>query len=354
MNETPGTPQTLPCDEDEDPFLFFRQNVSFDDHGFDEEIVFSKTATSSPHNGSKSTYQRSARCHNIAPKKLDFNAVAMPAKTATENKHVHDDEPSVWSNMSLPASWKHKRRKVRTKSSLESGKLFSSMVNTVMQSRGMALFASLSSEDKSKRYRIRNASKLKDRLYYCLEDNEEDPLDDFEDDRTRTSAQSLPARIRKSMPWNKKPSTDSSSASVTSLLLPKASKRKWNRLIQADSLASFKTSDMSSTSSSIRTFSTVSSRTKLPPIVESSSSVSTVSSIASWNSSLASRRSLSNSNTNNGDKTRRFVASSHRLVSMLQQGLYISRVDEEEDEDFQDEDHPAAGSFAFAIGMGEC
>jgi hypothetical protein len=37
---------------------------------------------------------------------------------------------------------------------------------------------------------------------------------------------------------------------------------------------------------------------------------------------------------------------------MLQKGLYSSRVDEEEDEDtdIEEDDHPVAGSFAYAIG----
>ena len=351
-NDLPRTPQTLPCGG-EDPFFIFHEDDSIND-SVGVEIGGSNTTSTANRNcdqealssyshflpTSRQTNERD-RYSNIVGKELNFEPPA--SKTTVEKQQKYNAEDSIRSSSTLPVhiSMKKKRSFYRSKS-LSASKL-SNMIKTVIQSP-------------SKKLESRDN---KNKIYSSLEedDDEEDPMmypnNDCDDDRS--SCHRLPVRLMTSLHRNKKYASSSSSSITSSLSLPRKSKKKWNRLLQMDSLATFKVPESSPSSITISSASAAntektSSKAMVGEELSLSSSFSTASSIASWNSCPTLIRSVDSGETNYNN--RRFTTQSHRLTSMLQKGLYSSRVDEEEDEDtdIEEDDTPVAGSFAYAIG----
>ena len=122
---------------------------------------------------------------------------------------------------------------------------------------------------------------------------------------------------------------------------------KWNRVLQTDSLATFKERP-----GSLPTSISASKADQPANTMVAVKSCSTLSSLGSYNSSPSVSMRVDNG------EPKKFLTQSPRLASFSPNGLQYSPTvdeDEEEDEDsdHEDEDHPAAGSFAFAIGRGE-
>lgn len=315
MRQHPRTPQTLPC-ADEDPFFVFDEVSSIDSDSLGAEIGCSTIEEAPP---MPSFFVTSCE------RKEDFRYTVEKQANTTIVKEENKEN-------SVQLSTKHKRRFYRSKILSRS-----SLTNLVK--------AALPSQDKSSRYlNDKNNFKNKDRYYHSLEDDEEPTNpDDFDN---RTSTISLP--VTTSLPWRKKSTADSSS-SISASSFSSVAKLKWNRMLQKDSLATFK-SPLSSSKSTVASSTssvtkTMTSRTVVEKELSSCSSIA--SSITSCNSS--ERR------VDDGEM-KRFEMQSQHLASLLPKGLYNSRVDEDEDTDDDDDEdyhHPGAGSFAFAIGRAE-
>ena len=288
MYEVPRIPQTRPCD-DEDPFFVFHEDNSADDNSIGVEIGVSSTP----------------------------EAPSYSVRKERENSTRSSRSYTVRQNT------KNKRRLYRNKTFSRSN--FSNKIKTAIQSPSRN-----TAQPDNKSGWQRSNMKDKSRLYDFLEDEESSPPvpDDFDDDKSSTySFISLPSRFATSMSWKKRPYAGSSCSSSTISLVTKHSKLKWKKLIQMDSLSTFKASPGLSPPSIPKT---LTGRT-----MELASSTSTESLASSCNSSLKSAE----------DKAKRFI--SPRLESRLKKGLYNARVDE--DSDSEDDEHPEAGSFAFAI-----
>jgi hypothetical protein len=335
MYGLPRTPQTLPCDDDDDPFFIFGEDGSLENDGVGVEIGVRNTIAVCRNNSDKeelssSSYsvatsrQTKQRSRHIVGKKLNFEEIV---SAAAVNKQGKDKEESIRSNriVEVQRNQKNKRRLYRSKS-LNKTKL-SDMIK-----------AAVHSPDDRK----------KDRRYFSLED-EEDPIVSAYHDDDQSSSPSLPSLLVASLPWKKKSSADTVSTSSSLMSRASKSKLKWSRLLQRDSLATFKAPDSSPSTIPVSSSAKANKPSSMVAI-ELSSSSSTVSSAASCTSSLTAIRSI-----DNGD-SKRAMTHSPRPSSLLPKGLYSLRVDEEDDEDtdVEDDDHPAAGSFAFAIGRGEC
>ncbi len=282
----------------------------------------STPVTSSPHaffiptsGQTKDEYRHTIR------KELGFEAFASNQSTTNSIPANNNDDLSLKSSKSLTVyqSMKHKRQKYRSKTF--SPKNLSNKIKRAMSPSRKSV------QSQSSGWHQRSSNKDRTRLYHSLEDkDDETPLLPHELD-DRSCALSLPSRLVTSMSRKKK------SPSTTSL----TSKRMWNKLILMDSLSTFKTTPETSTRI---TNTAVAKATRSMAAMELGSSSSTESSCTS---SLGGRKTLDPETKGS------------QLQSWPKQGflLYSARVDEEEDEssdsDSEGDNHPQAGSFAYAI-----
>mmetsp|Transcript_24845 Transcript_24845/g.58293 ORF Transcript_24845/g.58293 Transcript_24845/m.58293 type:complete len:326 (+) Transcript_24845:192-1169(+) len=325
MNDFPGTPQTLPC-SDEDPFFGFHDDSSVDDYSVG--VNLGGSSSSAVEGSIRHQEEQSLSCSSKLPHQLKClrfpNENIASARIIEKQQKDFDHSSKSCRNLLLEGSVQKKRRQFGSK--LLSRSNLSKIVKAAVRPPPKPYVV----PNRSRWHQnTKNSLNDKNGFYHYLEDEVESrDLENLEDDRS--SAVSLP--IFSSLTRKLKgPSDSSSSASTSAVQLGRASKLKWNRMLKTDPLATFRKSESS-------------------PTAEISSSSSYASSIAScYSAPVASRR------VDDGD-TQGLLAPFIRRAPSSQEELLNSRVDEEEEEDtdVEDDDHPAAGSFAFAIGRGEC
>ena len=328
MDNFPGTPQTLPC-SDEDPFFGFHEDSSVDNDSIGVNIGES---TSSAFDGNARYQTELSLSHSSQsphrPKDFQYPDEDTASIITIEKQQKDDDHGSK--SCTFHESTKKKRRQYGSK--LLSRRNLSKMFKAAVQPPSKPA----ASPNRSRWHKnTRNSLNDKYRLYHHLEDEEESrDLENLEDDRS--SAVSLP--VFSSLSRKMKSSSDAmSSASTSAMEVQRASKLRWNQLLKTDSLATFRKSESC-------------------PTAESTTSSSVVSSISScYSAPVASGRFYDSGRFHDGGAKGFFAPSSHH-VPLSREQLLNSRFDEdeEEDTDVEDDDHPAAGSFAFAIGRGEC
>ncbi len=304
MYDLPRTPNTLPCD-DEDQLFVFDDDGSANNNSVGEEVRMTK----SPEACFLPMYNQSKSVN----KKLDFDEALTER---AQSKYVVSTKTS--GNQTVYQVAKRKRK-------LFNRTLFStSHLSNKIKNMKLSPVKSSSTLDKFGWHR--NNIKIKKKSYQSLEEEESSSIlpEAFVDDRS-FSRQSYPSRFTKSLFWKKR-SSPLSSASPSMTITSKVSKLKWNKTIQINYLSSSKP------------YPEVSPRF-IPTTARAMEVVSSCSTASSSCPSIGE------------DKRSLYI--SLCLEPSPHQELEYMRVDEEDDEDYdsdpEDDMHPDAGSFACAV-----
>ena len=301
MNDLPRTPRTLPCD-DEDYFFAFHEDGSNNSVG-----VEIGTTTSAEDCFVPMFDQR-----NNAHKKLNFDE-ALTKRTETENiLHTRNGETHGV------------RQRMKQKRKLYGGKLFSaSHLSNKMKSMKLSPVKRSSTIDKFGWQKT--AIKIRKKSYHFLKEDESLPNvpQDFADDPKSSSP---PSRFTTSLFWKKRPTASSSSLSSSTTFTSRVPKLKWNQQMNSLSI--------------IKPYPELSR----PSIATTQGAMELASTDSTASSSCTSR----------GNDDKRSPCIAPRLESSLHEKVDAMRVEEEDDEGYdsdpEDDMHPEAGSFAFAVG----
>lgn len=303
MNDLPRTPRTLPCD-DEDYLFAFHEDGSVGNNSVGVEIG---TSTSQ-----EDCFVPMFDHRNNTRKKLNFDE-ALTERMETEHiLHTHNGETHGV------------RQRMKQKRKLYGRKLFStSHLSNKMKSMKLSPVKRSSTIDKFGWQKT--AIRIKKKSYHFLKEDESLPNvpQDFADDRKSSSP---PSRFTKSLFWKKRPTASSSSSSTTTTFTSRVPKLKWNQHMIS--------------LSTIKPYPEL-SRPSIPTTQGATELASTDS-------------TASSSCTSRGDDDKGSPCIAPRIESSLHEEAYTMRVEEEDDEDYdsdpEDDMHPDAGSFAFAVG----